>query len=538
MPRKMPFTPLAQPGESPLSLLRRAAAGNGQPSTLRFAYALNPQIDHAPTALSTLARNPEMFRTTCVAAGIHDDDIARVSYERSGAGREDDLIWNSLQVAVGALTFSRAKACLQCSLEQEYAMSEWDHRAAVACARHQVLLDDECPSCHRPWTFNHPIQKCGCECYGTGQPPQISIPQQPAGLLNRLIRQGDQEGLGLLDMAWKVLHWWEGLGLRLSRANKAIALWTLHSGNWPDLPTSKTPAGPALHPRLALAPLLDTSYRYAKSLASRLLRQEAPQLAAPLLARQALPASGAMLVLGVQRVPFNKLVTDRHVSMHPRFGVSASSINQLLWKVCGNAHPEQRMVNLAQLRGGLSRRSLSKVVSEIGNGKVAVYSCDLTSGLESLQTAPLPPTVDASSGSPNSLMDAANRLGTNTESIRAVIRTGLLAATKGNPRSGVQWTISNEELDRFDATYVFASALAKAGGWSVTTFSSRLRSAGVRAISGPGVDKCTTYLFHRVEVAGVDLHAIATQPYRSPGGRKRKSMQLPPSGFAGLELNP
>ena len=195
------------------------------------------------------------------------------------------------------------------------------------------------------------------------------------------------------------------------------------------------------------------------------------------------------------------------------------------------------MVSLSLIRGGLRRRSLSTVLSDINDGKVAAYRCDLTSGIESLQTVQMPPTVDASMGSPNSLTDAANRLGTNTESVRAVIRVGLLASAKGNPRSGVQWTISNEELDRFDATYVFASALAKAGGWSVTTFSCRLRSAGIRAVSGPGVDKCTTYLFRRAEVSGVDLRAVASQPYRSPGGRKRKSAQSPTRVFGNLQLN-
>lgn len=267
MRARMPFTPLAQPGESPLSLLRRSSVGNGQKSTLRFAYALNPDLDHSPMALSTLARNPQLFRTTCVAAGISDRDVQQVAYSRVGPGREDDLNWNGLQVPVGALTFHRSKTCPRCVLEQGYAQSEWDHRAAVACSKHQVLLRDACPTCRQPWTFNHDIFRCGCDA----APACAEVPEQAASLLNRLISLRDKEGLRLLDMAWKVLHWWEGLGLRLRGKSRALALWRLHSGRWPEMGVPAADSHAPLHPRLALAPLLDDPNPATQALASRLL---------------------------------------------------------------------------------------------------------------------------------------------------------------------------------------------------------------------------------------------------------------------------
>jgi len=74
----MPFVPRAQAGESPLSLLRRAAIGNGYRSTLSLARSMNPEVDYSDSGLRALPLNPLRFRRVCQVMGIPPREVEAV----------------------------------------------------------------------------------------------------------------------------------------------------------------------------------------------------------------------------------------------------------------------------------------------------------------------------------------------------------------------------------------------------------------------------------------------------------------------------
>lgn len=475
MSRRLPFTPRAQPGESPLSLLRRGALGNGHHSTLRFAFAVNPALHHAPTALGTLARNPEVFRATGRGMGLTDDEIAAISYQRSGQGEKDDVFWHGLPVETGDLQFRRTKLCMACYLEQGFALAEWDHVCAVACAKHHALLTDACPCCEKPWSYIRDPLACGCD------PAEIIRRQPPcdplaASLLRRLIEARDGAGLRLLGKLGGVIRFWRHMGLAMSAAWTAVALQRLHTGTWPQQDRGRCRGEASLHPRVALAPLLAAGGEYHEH-ARRLLSQAAPTLMLETPTDVRWPTSLAEAVLDTGRMSLRRLVECGNLAKNAGGTVSALQINAVL----------------------------------------------LTAPLVQRRSAQSPPRklVDPRiERSRITIADAAAHLGTNTESVRSVMRSGLLLATQGDENSGVRWNIDARALDTFHERYVFASAIATQLGASRTTLSSRLRSAGFAPISGPGIDGGATFLFRRGDLDGVDLGAIVSTPYRSPAGRK------------------
>lgn len=516
------FSPKAGDGEAPLSLLRRTAAGNGLRSTLQFLHGFTRAVDHSESRLGVLARAPQLFRSVARAAHVPDAEIEKVVYGRVGNAREDDLLWQGLRVGVSALCFRRAKTCVACLVEDGYAHQEWDHRAAVACARHAVLLETACPICHSPWTWDSDPLSCGCDVKAMRK-RSVAVPAPTASLLHRIVAARDQVALNILDAAHGVLAWWERLGITWSSIARALALERLFSGAWPALADEvRKPAHEQLHARLALAPLLTSPLPEVQSLAQKLLLQQAPPLHALLPATLTLPASEAMAILGVRRVPLAKLVRDNHLEC-ANASVSVHSINRLLLLTSAGNAPVGNTQSLAQLRVGSSRLSLSAALKGIQDGRLALFDCPASTGLSGLRV--VLPAKDSTASAPSALglAEVAHQCGVHPECVRALARVGRLGARKGGPRGATQWTFDTAEVDRFVADFVFASVLAKAQVCALTTFASRLRSAGIEAVSGPGIDGGLTYLFRREDVVGLDLQQIAAGDYRSPAGRKPAS---------------
>lgn len=500
-----PFVPRIQPGEAPLSVLRRAALGNGYPSTISFVRDLEPSVDDAITALGTIARDPALFVEICVRTGIGRDEATRCAYRRSGGAREDDLLWHNLHVGVGDLQFRQSKLCLSCYLEEGFARAEWDHIATHACNRHRVLLRTACPVCSTPWSpAGDPL---GCGCAPTRMLSQQSTcTTEEASLMTHLITHADQAGLDLLTDLHRTVIGWRDLGVELSHRMVLAILTRLFAGAGFSAGYLDQPAqGVALHPRIALAPLLASASDVVRQHAQNLLAVGLPAIRANINTHLTWPAALAMAGLGIGRMAFGTLVRDGHLCITDDNRVPVVLVNALLNRVTDQL-PSNPIHPLQALREGPIGTSLAGTLA--GQPPVVKASHELDSDSPS---GPAAYTISA----------AARRLGTNSESLRGLIHAGLLPAKQGASGSAVTWLIPAEQLFAFEREFVFGSALAASIGAPATTFSSRLRSRGVRPVSGPGFDSGVTFVFRRCDLEGVDFIEVATTPYRSPAGRKR-----------------
>jgi hypothetical protein len=520
MNRSLPFVPRAQPGESPLSLLRRGAAGNGHRSTVRFAHSLNRSVDHSLSALGTVARSPRLFSSTCQRIGVAEEQVSTVMYRRRGRAERDPLIWLGRAVEIGDLQFRRAKLCVACLLENGYAHAAWDHVAAVACARHAVLLDDACPCCGDPWTHDREPFTCGC-CPEQMKAGQARCEAETATALNAWIDDGDANSSSVAASAWRTIAFWNRMGMGLSRTVAAAALAALLRGRWPAaLPVDKT--GIQLHPRVALAPLLTSRSTECVAAAHQLLTQTFPPIVVPGLEALSWPSVQVEALLGVGRLATKRLAEAGHLTRAADGSITATSVNDLLWQTAGDKEASSSARTLAELRGGKDRMALHDLITMIKTGEITSYHCPADAGLGGLVCSlrPEPPPA-----APNgfSVAEAAERLQVNSESVRKLIHLGLIPATRGTPRSPVEWSIEQEALVRFDHLHVFASAIAASHRTPLRTIAARLRSAGLAPVSGPGIDGGVTYLFRRGDVDRVDLTSVLSAAYRSLAGRKRGS---------------
>jgi|GEM_PF-5011377 len=532
---KMPFLPKAQAGEAPLSLLRRAASENGFGTTLSFIHVMHPYLDHSSHCLGTVARSPTIFRAICAAMGLCSHDVDKIIYDRTGCGRMDNLLWNGIKVKPGNLLFKANRLCVACYLKYGYSLAEWDHTTAFACAEHHVFLEKACPNCGTPWTWNKVPLACGC-APDTIIRKQRPCPSQAATLLRGIVAAQNQMGLTLFNACWEVVQWWNTLGIAVSDLEVAESMSALFQGKWPTIQQDQTPSHKpiALHPRVALAPLLSAADMSLHEYREHLLSHLPAQLMAGSLARVQWSYDQAMKVLGIGRVPFNKLLRDGHLEEAVKHQVQADLVNALLLRVSNHPSCNHTTNPLRTISSLLHQQSLSSWISDHS------HTTSVNSGAKIEESATTPCRKDQvannkknTSDNTASLAEASIFLKTNPESIRGAIQAGLLAGRKGVGGKPTKWGIERASLETFNQRYVFGSALAREYGVSITTFSSRLRSAGLTPISGPGIDSGIGYIFYRKDLTKIKIQGVIKNPYHSPAGRRKYgssiSLSLPMS---------
>lgn len=522
MDRPLPFTPRPQPGESPLAVLQRAAMGNHRRRTSQVVYAFDTEFDHSVTGLGSLVRNPRRFAAFCEAIGIDPAETPNAQLHRIGHARVDDMLWQGLKIGAGDIDTRRAKICPACLVEHGYARADWDHVGAVGCHLHHTLLESECAGCKSPHTYlDDPL---GCNCNTKARILHAKrCSADAASLLRRIVEAHDQGGLDRLTALHQVLNDWTNLGVTLTPAARAESLCRLHQGRWPEASDLPPPAGDALHPRVALAGLLDHSNAAIRAHADRLLAISAPTVVATDCASARWTKCRAQAVLSIGRLVLQRALDSGLLTADPDGRIHVSSINALLWRITtGPSAPANAGRSLQALRAGSDRLAATDVIGAICEGHAATGGDIVCAGLSGLRTdIPARPAIKP--GEEVGVAEAARRLGTNTESIRALARIGLLDGCMQVQDGVRRLAFHPRQLEAFSREYAFASEFSKRLGAAPTTLASRLRHAGVQPVSGPGIDAGVTYLFRRSQIEAIDLADLLAEPYSSPAGRRRKA---------------
>ncbi len=505
---RLPYVPKAQPGESPLSLLQRSAIRNGYQRVLAMVHSLVPFIDHSTGMLGYIARNPALYRRIAALLGIQEPCIDQLLYERKGNARQDKLVWQGLTIPYTDLQFKTNKICIRCYLEQGYALSEWDHISAVGCHKHQVQLDDHCPVCHKTLTYDKDPLSCGCDhnkILDRLQP----IPAKHGSLLSLIISKQDQSGIEKISRIGELLRWWKKIGFKFTRESEAACIYQLFEDQGPELHSSST--GKFLHRQIFLLPLLGRSDQTSQSIASSLRSKMALKISVVSFQSIEINRKAAQALLGISRTRFDEFITQGLVIFTGSSRFSLQELNELLLSSAWLPFSRKSQIDFTISNPNKSVSLAQTIKLEIGNQLIDIPSKVPESGDNSRAYL--------------SVSDAAKKMGTNTESIRHLIKANLLSAIKGTPKSPVQWAIDPIDFKLFNERYVFASSIAREVELPITTTSSRLMSAGINPIGGPGIDDGKTFLFSRDDIKGLNLQDILREPYRSPAGRKPKGQQ-------------
>lgn len=503
----VPFVPKAQMSESPISLLRRAALGNGYTNLLALLHSLSPNIDHSVGMIGFVARSPSLYTMLCERLGISDSSRQQVSYHRTGNGREDNVIWQGLEVNISDLQFGNEKVCIPCYLEKGYTLAEWDHYAALGCPQHQVFLDACCPVCKTPWRYEQGPLTCGCNTasvLSTLSPIQKSR----AKLLTEIVTNKRQDKILMLSNFRRLFDWWSQLDIHLSQVELSDYLYHLMKGKWPDFERNNVAA---VHPRIIILPLLAATDRGTQLLLDKLPEAKTSAFRTINIDSVSISRKYAQLLFGISRARFENFIKEGVVNRDDDGMFPLQQINDLLLTSKWLPFSPEKEALWKKNRAVATHHSLAMMIKQ--ESHITPVASHLPAEAFSPQRTQSTLTIK----------EASYLLQSNAESIRHLIKTGLIKAAKGTKSSTVQWAITRDELNAFDRKYVFASAIARKTNLPVTTASSRLRSLGLIPVSGPGIDKGKTYLFSRSDLMSVNDEILISRPYQSPAGRKRKN---------------
>jgi len=331
-------------------------------------------------------------------------------------------------------------------------------------------------------------------------------------LLSDIVKNKRQDECFVLSNFRRLIDWWSQLDIHLSEAELSEYLYHLMKGKWPK---NKRKNVAAVHPRITLLPLLSAYDRGTQFLLNKLLESRTSDFISLNMDSIAISRKDTQLLLGVSRARFENFIKEGVVNRDNVNMFPLQHVNELLLTSKWLPFSPEKEKLWKKNRAVATHYSLAMMIKqESQNALPSVLPSDGAMSPHNSQSI-------------INIKEATHLLQTNAESIRHLIKTGLIRATKGTHKSAVEWAINREDIQAFEEQYVFASSIARKINLPVTTASSRLRSLGLLPVSGPGIDKGKTYLFYRSDLVSVSNDELINRPYISPAGRKRKNGAFP-----------
>lgn len=521
------FIPHVQPDESPVSLLHRAALGNGWKSLRQACSSICICAGDVTKFVQSMLRYRNRYLSVAERLGIRSDDSNAVVYERVTSTSQSQVLWRKVATRSTSLRFPAQLYCPHCLLESRYGRDFWTHRLASACAIHGCwLIDRSCQPGENPINLlddNWPQQQdVRAVCLDSEPAPPIVI-----SIMSDLARNSDPEFLERLDTCFDLANRWANWGLLAEDyRNLSVAACEFFAGRWPRTIIYRSGSAeeknlqPA-HPRCLVANLMASGIQSHQRLASEVLRN-APKELMPVCFRDSdfITHALAKKILGMN-IDEVKVLGQRGIIERTERGFSISSCSALLCRLEQMRKPTPPLAGMSRALRQRKQTSTSNLIEDLLVGKIAACCFDRSIGINSLQiqVSDLPQQIVSTEFIV--LKDVAVLCGVHSECIRFIsARTPLLRAVEQSGRSA-KYRFRREDVAEFHGTFVFAGALAGELNVGRTTLAAKLQSAGLIPVSGPRIDGGLTFLFRREDLKGVDLQLIAHNvDYKTNAGRK------------------
>lgn len=498
----IPVRPLPYEDESPASLLIRASEANGHASV----YQLLSQIRTVSSQASLIAHwaDPKRYRQLVQALGL-GQEAANLAWLRAGPTSRSSRLFRALPVAESLFTLDGTRFCPGCLGESPYWRRQWSISPFAGCIAHGCLLLDRCTACGKALS---PGRGCllSCNYCSASLTTMRSQPIKPFPLfvLESLFEGRDAAAATRLLSFWEALRQFDGQGdapqVAFDRLATAVA-WFSGDTTVADQLVDQLARDKTTHPRIRMLPFL-TAEPAIVELAEQVLTK------VPLKEWQYVrdkPSAGALTkreVCAVLRVSAAELATLIRTGALP-------------WPAAGGRQPK---IPLGQIEAYLDRQRVP----------------DAQPDVRSEQSEPV-----ADDGWLDVTM-LGSRWQVHPEVIRSLIAAKWLLGRNRTVNRCRKMMVSLVEASTFEQQFALVGTLAREWGVNATNLAEKLKSLGIKAIAGPGIDRVLTSLFKRADVAGVNAEILQTiTQYPTRTGRKRKAdhqCKAQPEGIATAEV--
>jgi hypothetical protein len=314
------------------------------------------------------------------------------------------------------------------------------------------------------------------------------IKPAPLFVLESLIEQKNGAAVTELLNFWEALARFDGLGNAPQAAFDRLALATYWFGGSPlavDQVANQLARQEVAYPRAALLPFL-TAEQPLVDFAEKVLERLPPLPGRKYSYGESTPAAltkrEACAVLGISSAELLTLIRTE----------------QLIWPGEGGRQPK---IPFSQIESYLERHQRGDdLPRRYGNGNEQV--------------------------SDESWLDVktmALRWQVHPEVVRSLISAEWLPGRNRTVNRCRKMMVSQDEVCAFEGQFALIGTLAREWGVNSTNLGEKLKSLGIKAVGGPGIDRVLTSVFKRADIASVDTQALqAIEHYPTRTGRKRK----------------
>ncbi|WP_375591654.1 TniQ family protein [Chitiniphilus eburneus] len=498
----IPIRPIPYEDESPASLLIRAAEANGHASV----YQLLSQICAVSSEESLIAHwaDPKRYRQLVQALRL-DAQAADLAWLRAGPTSRSPRLFRSLPVADSLFVLDGTRFCPLCLGESPYWRRLWSILPFAGCIAHRCLLLDRCMACGKALSPGRGcLRRCNhCQASLTTM-KAARIKPFPLFALESLFEQNNPAAVTSVLSFWDALRQFDGRGdapqVAFDRLAMAVA-WFSDSPTVVDQLADQLAQDKTTHPRIRMLPFLTADPAIAE------------------WAEQVLNKVSCVEWQYTPGRPVAGALTKREVCAALR--ISAAELATLIrtgalaWPAAGGRQPK---IPLGQIEAYLDRQRAS----------------DARPDIRSDQSDPV-----ADDGWLDVTM-LGSRWQVHPEAIRSLIAAKWLPGRNRTVNRCRKMMVSLDEASTFEQQFALVGTLAREWGVNATNLAEKLKSLGIKAIAGPGIDRVLTSLFKRADVAGVNAEMLQTlTQYPTRTGRKRKADQqrnAQPDGIATAEV--
>lgn len=498
----IPVRPLPYEDESPASLLIRAAEANGHASV----YQLLSQICTVSSEEALIAHwaDPKRYRQLVQALGL-GEKAADLAWLRAGPTSRSPRLFRSLPVTDSLFVLDATRFCPLCLGESPYWRRQWSILPFAGCIAHRCLLLDRCTACGKALSPGRGgLRRCNhCQASLTTM-KAARIRPFPLFALESLFEQNNAAAVTSVLSFWEALRQFDGRGdapqVAFDRLVMAVA-WFSDSPTVVDQLADQLALDKTTHPRIRMLPFLTADPAIAEWAEQVLNRVSCGEWQYT----PGRPVAGALTkreVCAVLRISAAELATLIRTGALP-------------WPAAGGRQPK---IPLAQIEAYLDRQRVPDARPDIRSDQSELVADDGWLDVTML----------------------GSRWQVHPEVIRSLIAAKWLPGRNRTDNRCRKMMVSLDEVSLFEQQFALVGTLAREWGVNATNLAEKLKSLGIKAIGGPGIDRVLTSLFKRADIVGVNAERLQTiTQYPTRTGRKCKAdhqCKAQPDGIATAEV--
>ncbi len=534
MIERLHYLALPRVEESPRSVLLKTVTHNGYRNIHALARSLGVKTIQI---LSIQTGETSLIQELVIEAGELKERFQQMFYrQRKGVTKAEPVEVMGTHIPITALLATRHRICPECLLDG-YMRSIQDIEWVDVCPYHGCRYITECPDCGNSFNWSK-MRFAICDCDHEMSYKNVPLIKDDASgslVLLEYLRKRNASAVMRLQKILIAMRFdrQSDVSKRIRLFNQAATIATDPTKGMREWLDDKKKDHQGIPDRVLLARFLVIDDKALRISAEALLESCSPEIPnkcgnctcqdEELSALETETAMGVsaqtLLLLAKKGKVWKKTVRNRGVE----YPLASICSLYRMFMVDNCIDTKGKKIPLCQANAfGVG---IDTKLDQLRDGRLVLVHADARKPLSEYIVVPAEgATIEKMVTTPEgylTISDTAGRLDVYPDAVRRAIKTGFISRNSVVGRFNAVF-VPVDDVNRFSKEFVFIGPLAKKYNAKKTAFSAQLASAGIKPVSGPGIDDGLVALYRRSDLKGFELSKIAAlEKFQTKAGRKK-----------------